>query len=291
MSEITSPYYPKRARWYSCFRYPWLEVKRALGLERIWVPRGLSFRSFLLSLLVPGHSFRVFGMKHIATLLQAAFVMEAIVFVVALGYFAGNVAFGLMISTHATSIIYLLGRWAGIERLWLRLAMAVAALVVVSQLAYFPLRGLVESRLIPLRVGGKVMVVKKGAAPKNLQRGDVVVYTISAYSGDHLYLREGYGFDAVLALAGDHVRFTTNAFEVNETAYPRLSGMPMNGELVVPEKHWFIWPRLSMDGHGNIGSVNVAGAMLQTAMVSETQYVGRPFNHWFGRRQLQAPKP
>ena len=144
---------------------------------------------------------------------------------------------------------------------------------------------------MPLRVGGKVVVVKKGAAPKNLQRGNVVVCEIRGFGGDHLYIREGYGFDAVLALPGDRVRFTTNSFEVNETVYPRLPNMPTSGELVVPEKHWFIWPRLGMDSHGNIGAVNVSGAMLQTAMVSETQYVGQPYRHWFGRPQLLAPKP
>ncbi len=290
MNELSAPYYPKRARWYSRFLQPWFEVKRVLRLESIPWPEGVSFRNLLLGLLIPGHAFRVFGWKYISLLLQLAFFVEVAIFIVALGYLAANVAFGLMISTHATSIIYLLGRWAGVQRLWLRLATAVTALLVVSQLIYFPLRGVVESYLVPLRVGGKVVVVKKGTVPKNLQRGDVVVCTISDFVGDHLYIREGYGFDAVLALPGDRVKFTTNTFEVNGAVYPPHRGMPATGELVVPEKHWFIWPRLDINNR-NVPGASVSAAMLQMATVSETQYVGRPFRTWFGRRQPVAPKP
>jgi hypothetical protein len=61
--------------------------------------------------------------------------------------------------------------------------------------------------------------------------------------------------------------------------------MPAEGEWVVPEKTWFIWPNLAISGHGATPESAVSAAMQRTALVSEPQLVGKPFKHWFGRRQ------
>jgi hypothetical protein len=99
-------------------------------------------------------------------------------------------------------------------------------------------------------------------------------------------VRPGLEFGRVQAVAGDTVRFSENVFSVNGRSLPRLPHMPTSGEVLVPEKHWFIWPELGITGHGNIGEGSLSSAMLHLANVSEEQYLGKPFNHWFWRRQI-----
>jgi hypothetical protein len=62
--------------------------------------------------------------------------------------------------------------------------------------------------------------------------------------------------------------------------------MPVAGELVVPEKHWFVWPELDISGRGEVGPDRIAAVMLQAAVISQAEYVGKPFKHWFWRRQV-----
>lgn len=62
--------------------------------------------------------------------------------------------------------------------------------------------------------------------------------------------------------------------------------MPVSGELVAPEKHWFIWPELAIYENGNVNDAAVSAMMLQLAVVSEKQLVDRPFERWFGRKQI-----
>jgi hypothetical protein len=62
--------------------------------------------------------------------------------------------------------------------------------------------------------------------------------------------------------------------------------MPGAGGFVVAEKTWFIWPRLDINRRGGVPEADVSAAMQQVAMVSEEQFIGKPFKHWFGRRQI-----
>jgi len=62
--------------------------------------------------------------------------------------------------------------------------------------------------------------------------------------------------------------------------------MPDSGEFIVPEKHWFIWPDLDISGHGNVRPESIKNAILELASVDETQYYGKPFQRWFGRKQM-----
>ena len=110
--------------------------------------------------------------------------------------------------------------------------------------------------------------------------------TGDAHGGGAIWLQAGFSWGPVLAVAGDRVTFSTNSFSVNGAAQPLRPHMPAGGELVVPEKHWFVWPELDINGHGNYGEANLSAVMLQLATVSEVTFVGKPFRHWFWRRQI-----
>ena len=126
----------------------------------------------------------------------------------------------------------------------------------------------------------------------SVQRGERVLYSIGGSEGGYahgegaVWVRSGFGLGPVLAMAGDTIRFATNVFFINGHAAPRLPHMPGTGEVQVPEKHWFIWPNLDISGHGNVGEGRISSTMLQLAIVSENQYVGKPFKRWFWRRQI-----
>jgi len=66
----------------------------------------------------------------------------------------------------------------------------------------------------------------------------------------------------------------------------RLNHMAESDEAVVPEKHWFIWPELTIRGHGAVPETTLISTMLQLATVSEQQFEGKPMKRWFWHRQL-----
>ncbi len=92
----------------------------------------------------------------------------------------------------------------------------------------------------------------------------------------------------MLAVPGNRIRFTSRSFEINGVAHERFPRMPVEDELMVPEKCWFLWPDIAISGRGNVGEAIIGGAMLQMAVVAEKQVklVGKPFNRWFWRRQI-----
>src|SRR4051812_12254423 len=107
-----SSYYPPRARWYTrLFFVPAERARRQLHLEKFQMRGGLSLTQFFLSLALPGFAFSVLGRRMLGLLFVGAYALVTIVFVVGLGYSVSSIAFGLMMSIHATSIIFLEGLW------------------------------------------------------------------------------------------------------------------------------------------------------------------------------------
>ena len=104
--------------------------------------------------------------------------------------------------------------------------------------------------------------------------------------GGAVRVQAGLGMGPVLALAGDRVEFSETAFTVNGVTKPLRPHMPTSGGLVVPEKHWFVWPEFDISGHGNASEANLSAVMLQMSTVSEVEFIGKPFKHWFWRRQM-----
>lgn len=292
MVKHTSSFYPPRARWYSrgFFRLG-QEARRTLHLESIRLPGGLSLGALLLSLVVPGFAFFALGRRSAGWMFLAAYGTLAGIFLAALGFLAGSIAYGLLISIHAAGIVYLEDRWLKDCRFGARLALAFCTLFAVWALGYAPLTGWAERHwFMPLRLGDHVLVVNCAVAPGTLQRGDWVAYRIpdNLSAGPHeggVYITGGLGMDRALALPGDRVSFTRQAVLVNGRSFPRAPRMPVEGELVVPEKVWFIWPSFGISGHGQVAESAISALLQQAAMVKQGQIIGRPFQHWFGRRQ------
>ena len=294
MNRIVSPYYPPRARWYSPLSGAWQMLQRRMGLDRLHLPEGISTATFIASLLIPGLAFSERKEKLIGRAILLGYGLLAIVFILWLGYPVANVAFGLMLSAHVTSIIFLLNPWLVNARFGFRIATGLILILLVGGGVYAPLRnGLQTNFLMPLRVKENVVVVRTFSSPRAVRRGDRIVYSLESVSvgdahreGGAVWAKAGFGLGPVLAVAGDRIRFTPEFFEVNGVSQPSLPHMPKTGEAVVPEKNWFIWPEVAIGGNGNTQEAVIANTMLKMATVAETQFIGKPFKRWFWRRQI-----
>jgi hypothetical protein len=281
-----SPYYPPRARWYS----PLLRIadvfRRITWLDRIHLPGRISADAFVAALLLPGLAFRLRRERLIAGAVMGGHALLALVFVIWLGHPVANIAFGLMLSLHATSILFLISPWLENCRLLHRLLAGLVVLVTLGGLLYYPALNFVEARwLRPLSVGGHVVVVQSFSPPRSVRRGDWIAYRVEGDGGEGWWLEAGMVLRPVLAVAGDRVRFTPTACLVNGVPQPRQAHMPTSGELVVPENSWFLWPDLDMRLYGNAAPTTADAVFLRMAGVSQSQYVGKPFHRWFWRRQ------
>jgi hypothetical protein len=258
-----------------------------LHLDRLPLPPGVSFRAFVVGLLVPGLGFYVRGEKRTGRTVLTGYALLAVTFIAWLGYPLANFAFGLLLSAHVSSILFLCRPWLQGMRFRFQIAFGLALLVAVGGGVYTPLRNQIQEHyLMPLRLHGHVVVVQTFSAPKAVRRGDWIAYSLPEGGATGVLVQDGLGVCPVLAMAGDHVRFNPKTFEVNGVEQRLLPHMPTSGELVVPENHWFIWPELGISGHGNVGEANISATLLQLARVSEEKFIGKPFKRWFWRRQI-----
>ncbi len=210
----------------------------------------------------------------------------ALIFVRWLGYPAANVAFGLLLSLHATGLVYLLEPWLAGARFSMRILFSLIVLVTLASLLYLPIRNEIQAHwFTPLRVQGRVVVVRKHVSLGALQRGDLLAYEFGESASPGFNVQGGVGLGPVLALPGDLIRFSGATFAVNGQVRPSLEHMPAKGELLVPEKHWFIWPELAISGHGAVPADAISATLLQLGTLSEDQLLGRPCQRWFWRRQ------
>src|SRR5205085_3020731 len=153
-------FYPPRARWYSRAVFtPGEWLRRQLHLDKFRLAGRISPLDFLLSIGLPSFSFRALGRPVLGRFFLGAYILAALTFFAALGYFAGNIAYGILISIHATSIVFLEGLWLSGYRLRTRVIAAILTLVAVWALIYAPVtRYLQHHWFMPLRVGDHVVV-------------------------------------------------------------------------------------------------------------------------------------
>lgn len=286
--EEASPYYPPRARWYSHLFSFGGTIRRRLALDRIHLPREMTFGGLVASFLVPGLAVHIRGPRLWG---KAALVSCGLLFLLFIAWFghpAGNFAFGLLLSIHATGFVYYCSPLLQHEQLRSRLVFTLLALMAIGLLIYLPIRNVIlQHWLVPLRLNGRVVVVQRQFPASAIQHGDWIAYRLSESGGGGIWVRSGMGLGPVLAMAGDRVEFSTNAFTVNGVAQPRLPHMPDSGAVTVPGKNWFVWPNFDISGgHGNVGENNISAAMLQMATISQAQFVGKPFKRWLWRRQV-----
>ncbi len=291
--EEDSTYYPPRARWYSSFFYLGSGLRRRLALDRLTLPREMKIGELVAGFFVPGLAAwlrepRIWGKSALAGSIALFFI-----FIVWLGYPIANLAFGLLISLHATGFVYYCNPLMVGEPFRSRLGFTLLVLLGMGLLVYLPTRNFIQGHwLTPLRLHGQVIVVQRNFQARHVQRGDCVAYTLDEdavgenYHGGVVRVQNGLSLERVLATAGDRVVFSTNSFSVNGILHTNLAHMPISGEFTVPENHWFIWPNLGISGYGDVGEARISVAMLGLADVAERSFFGKPLHRWFWREQI-----
>lgn len=241
----------------------------------------------LLALLIPGFSFIAHDRRVLGRMILAGYGLAGPVFLAGFGYRIGSLALGLMIAAHATSIVYLEGRWLAGSEFRTRFGLAILTLIALWGLVYLPIIHLLERHwCMPMRIGGNVIIVQPAVSADSIRRGDLIAWRIHEENAPGVFIQSGLSIDPVLAVAGDEVEFTKEALLVNGKPLSRAPHMPVAGSFVVAEKTWFVWPRLGTNGRGDGGEAALSSAMQRTATVSEKQLVGKPFKRWFGRWQI-----
>jgi hypothetical protein len=245
----------------------------------------------IASFLVPGLGFYLGGFRLLGKLMILAYLGLALVFCAELGRFAGNVAFGLLIAIHAMSLNCVFEpKLAGLGFRY-RVLMSMCTLLALAGLFYMPARGLIENRFFaPIRIHDRVVIIQKFRNIPQVRRGEWIAYTLAGDGGgggQGVYIQSGMSLGPVLGIEGDRILFSRESFQVNGVAQPRLDNMPASEELVVSEKHWFIWPKLTIrGGHGAVPEATLVGIFVQLANVSQQQFEGKPLKRWFWHRQL-----
>jgi hypothetical protein len=289
METQRSQYYPPRAGWDRHIFSAGYALRRRLHLEKLTVPNlaiETTLGRSLLCLALPGFSFCDAGWKWIGRAFAAAWIAAGGVFLVWLGHRTANMAFALMMSLHVSSVLHFLNRAAPGLSVWRRLVLSLAVLFVVGEMVYATgLHWLQDHLFMPLEVRGKICVVNRLAVLGTLHRGEWVAYHSERLGVRGVYIREGYVLDRILAGPGDVVEFNATDFRVNGIAQQKLSFMPADERLVLPEKTWLIWPSLHTVTRNNVSESAISQSVLKMATVRRDQMIGKPFRRWFWRRQ------
>lgn len=262
-------------------------------MDRIRMLEEVGFGELVAGFLVPGLAIRLRGPKLWGNAALCASLGLLLLYIAWIGYSAANLALGCLISLHVSGFVYYCRPWLIREELPSRLRFTLLAFLAVVLSLYWPARSLVQQHfLVPLRLDGHVIVVRRSLPPQTVPRGDWIAYYLQpaeqgeAHNGGAVWIHGGIGLGPVLAVGGDTVAFSTNQFSVNGIWHTNLPYMPRSGGLVVREKHWFIWPNLAISGHGNVREDNISAAMMGLSDVSSGQYWGRPFRRWLWRKQI-----
>lgn len=278
----TSSYYPPRARWYSRPVYWGGSLRQQLAQHRIHLPSGVAFGDLVCGILLPGYGFAARIPRRWANAIFGLCVVLLLVFFVWLGRALGNAAFTLLLSIHATSLGCVLEPWLKGTRLRFRIFISMATFFALAALLYVPIRNLIQEHwLVPLQIHGRTVIVRKLGTFKHVQRGDWLAYSISGDYRANVVVQSGIGLSPVLAKAGDRVRFSHGACQVNDGPAPGLPFVPAEGEWVLGEKEWFVWPEIAMNGHGYVGGAGISIELMEMGRISDEKCIGVPFKRWF----------
>lgn|ERR1017187_975481 len=262
MSKLTSSYYPPRARWYGRVFYLGIAVRHLLALDRIRLPQEMVFRELAGVFFIPGLAVYLRGPRRWGQAAMAGCALLFLVFIVRLGYPAANFAFGLMLSIHTTGLVYYCSPWLIHEPFRSRIFFTIGMMLALGLFFYMPLRSTIQNHwLIPLRVGDRVMVVSVGTKPESLKRGDWAAFRSSPNGGGEA----GFVLGPVLGLGGERV-----------------------DSLEVPENHWLMRAEFVRNyTHEPFGLFATQGGIVQQMVIlSREEFIGRPFNRWFFRKQI-----
>jgi hypothetical protein len=285
MSQMENSYYPPRARWYSH-----LYLLSKICPKFYSEDPSISFRKVLLAIILPTFSFWLLKKKLLWQTSFSSYVIANFLFFSLLGSIIANIAFGLLIAIHTIGVIVFIDYFysksddqqirSSILR---RIVLVLGICFILTQLIYIPLRNqMIAHLLFPVKKNGQTIIVNKLQSVASIQKNDWIVYKIETNSNREIYIREGFGLEQIIAFPGDHIQFSSDCFYVNKRSFPRLADMPTEGELTVPEKSWFIWPHFDIFARGN---TDISRTMMHLAVVPQSSFMGKPFQHWFWRKQ------
>ena len=263
-------------------------------MDRIKLPKETTLGGIVLGILIPGLAVYIRGPRLWGKIALSACAILFLLFIILLGYPSGNLAFGFLISIHGSGFAYYCSPVLREKEFFARIGYTLALVVAFGLLFYMPLRSIIQYRwLLPMSRNGHVVILEKSASAGSVKRGEWILYSLPGREagnphreGGAVWVQSGFGFGPVLATAGDRVSFGTKSFAVNGVERLRLPHMPQGGDLIVPEKNWFIWPEFGISGHGNTSEAVISATMLQLATVPEDQFVSKPFKRWFWREQI-----
>jgi len=212
----------------------------------------------MLGILVPGLAVYLRGPREWGRVAMITWAVLFLMFTIWLGYPAANLAFGLMVSLHATGFIYYCSPILHAWQYRTRFLFTVLVLMSIGLLIYLPVRGLVQNHLLmPLRNGNQVVIVCAQRGPVSLELGEWAAF---AYDN-------GIIFGKIIGLGGD---------EVNSTK--------------VPKNYWLIsvqFVRRYYYHHDLFRMYTGRSEVFeQNIVVSPEGFVGKPFKHWFWRKQI-----
>ena len=256
MSQLPPPFYPPRARWYSRFLYLGLATRHRLELDPFRLPKEMTCQGVILGLLIPGLAVQLRGPRFWGTLALSACAVLLLLFVVWLGSPLGNFAFSLMLSLHVSGFVYYCSPYLRDREFSIRLLFSVLALTGIGLGFYLPLQHTIQKHwLMPLRNGRQVIIVSVQKCPAALQRGEWAAFA----RDDSIF------FGPIVGLGGERV-----------------------DSLTVPEDQWLIHARyVRRYYHRDMPVFSAASdVVVQSVVVSREEFVGRPFKHWFWRKQI-----
>jgi hypothetical protein len=286
MRQPCSSYYPARAsKWGLAFRS--YRLRRWLHLDRLAELNSRRWLFGTLSLFIPSLGFWSRWHWRIAGRVSAGTIGLLGLFLIFLGTSVATIAFGLILAIHVTGVLIFFRDYLAQAQLGSRLVLIVILTLVLSLFLYRPAWTLLQTRLLmPLNVNGRTMVVNCMDNFRGMKRGDWVAFTVQDQRAGQLVMRAGYGASPVYGLPGDRVRFTRVACVVNGVPRERRPYMPDTGEIVVPREMWFVWPEYIVHYPGRANETAVTAMIMDEALVSRSDLVGRPFKRWFWRKQI-----
>lgn len=300
MPKFASSYYPPRAH------DRWVPASLGRALDRAGVrlrrcsqrfpvrvsPSSVPLEQWTLALVLPGYAYALLGRRTLAWGMVLTWVTALLLYLVFLGNpWLTGWALGALASAHVSGLGFLVlrdreqdpdGRGLSLaERLGIPLGFWVGYLMLL----YWPAGQWFQQHLaLPVQLNEQTYVFNATSSPRSLTRGEIVAYRLDRGWAGVVQVQRGYTMGAILGLPGDRIEFGENEVRVNGRVQPRAPEMPRSGELIVEPNTRFIWPVLS-ERVINIDRAQVNHAYLQLASVPEQNLVGRPFRHWFFRRQ------
>ncbi len=256
-------------------------------MDRLRLPTNVGLFAAVPGILIPGFAFSARGQRGLGAWGIGSCLLLGVVFFAELGRAMSNTAFGLLLAVHVSGISYLFGPLLAGATFRFRMLFTLLVLTAIGIGLYAPAVNYIDRKWFkPLNVKNQTVVVQRLHGRPRLQRGEIIAYDVIKGKAEHALVTAGAGMGPVLAVPGDEVRFTKRGFEVNGVLHPSRPRMPHAGGFVVEQKHWFVWPDFDTAGHGAVAETLVSETVLQVAVISEQELIGKPFEHWFWHRQI-----